>query len=52
MGKYEEGNYNNSTSISAEDNNNPLISDWLWNTMIQPSRYFDSPFFLLYMTGI
>lgn len=32
--------------------NNPIISDWLWNTIIQPSRYFDSPFFLLHMIGI
>lgn len=32
--------------------NNPIISDWLWNTVIQANNYFDSPFFLLHMIGV
>lgn len=29
--------------------NNPLISNWLWNTVVQADMYFDSLFFLLHM---
>ena len=32
--------------------NNPIISDWLWNTVVQANNYFDSPFFLLHMVSI
>lgn len=32
--------------------NNPIISDWLWNTVIQANNYFGSPFFLLHMLSI
>lgn len=32
--------------------NNPIISDWLWNTVIQANNYFDSPFFLLHMISV
>lgn len=32
--------------------NNPIISDWLWNTVIQANNYFSSPFFLLHMLSI
>ena len=32
--------------------NNPIISDWLWNTVVQANNYFSSPFFLLYMISI
>ena len=32
--------------------NNPIISDWLWNTVIYADRYLESPFFLLHMLGV
>jgi hypothetical protein len=32
--------------------NNPIISDWLWNTVVQANNYFDSPFYLLHMVSI
>ena len=32
--------------------NNPIISDWLWNTVVQANNYFNSPFFLLHMLSI
>lgn len=32
--------------------NNPIISDWLWNTVVYADRYLESPFFLLHMLGV
>lgn len=32
--------------------NNPIISNWLWNSMVSSKDYFESPFFLLHMLGI
>lgn len=32
--------------------NNPIISDWLWNTVVQANNYFSSPFFLLHMISV
>lgn len=32
--------------------NNPIISNWLWNSMVSSKDYFESPFFLLHMLGV
>lgn len=32
--------------------NNPIISNWLWNTVVCADRYFESSFFLLHMLGV
>lgn len=32
--------------------NNPIISDWLWNTVVCADRYLESSFFLLHMLGV
>ena len=32
--------------------NNPIISDWLWNSVVSSKDYFESLFFLLYMLGV
>lgn len=32
--------------------NNPIISDWLWNSVVSSKDYFESLFFLLHMLGV
>ena len=32
--------------------NNPIISDWLWNTVVCADKYLESSFFLLHMLGV
>lgn len=32
--------------------NNPIISDWIWNTVVCADRYLESSFFLLHMLGV
>lgn len=32
--------------------NNPIISDWLWNSVVQANVYFKTSYFIIHMIGI
>lgn len=52
-------NYSNKINVIASTtfavyliHNNPLISNWLWNSVVSSKDYIESPFFLLHMLGV
>lgn len=51
--------YNNKINVIASTtfavyliHNNPLISEWLWNRVVQANVYFNTSYFIVHMIGI